>query len=257
MRWDLKYSCFSLLIPSMYSCDEGWTLKENYRRLTLHIPGLRNMVLKLYGVDNATCGKRVGIILHEKRVSFELVPIDATVGEHKSPQYLEKQPFGQVPYIDDDGFILYESRAISRYLEEKYPSQGTKLIPTELKARALFEQAASNECFNFDPFASGAARELVFPAAMGKEPNKAAGDELLAKLDAKLEAYDCILEKQKYLAGDEITMADLFHIPYGTLLAVAGSELMTSRPNVKRWWTDISSRPSWQAVSGGVKSTTF
>ncbi|KAH8833236.1 glutathione S-transferase [Flagelloscypha sp. PMI_526] len=215
------------------------------------------MVLKLYGVDKSTCGKRVATILHEKMISFELIPIDAMAGEHKTPEYLEKQPFGQVPYIDDDGFILYESRSIARYLEEKYPSQGTKLIPTELKARALFEQAASIECFNFDPFVSGIAKELLYPVFMGEKPNQAAGDELLAKLDAKLEAYDRILGKQKYLAGDEITMADLFHLPYGTLLAVAGSEIMTSHPNVKRWWTDISSRPSWQAVSAGVKSTNF
>lgn len=55
---------------------------------------------------------------------------------------------------DDDGFVLYESRAICRYLAEKYADQGTpNLIPTELKAKALFEQAASIEYANFNPYA--------------------------------------------------------------------------------------------------------
>ena len=58
-------------------------------------------------------------------------------------------------YIQDDGFIIYESRAISRYIATKYADQGTPLIPTDPKARALFEQAASIETSNFDPYASG------------------------------------------------------------------------------------------------------
>jgi len=45
-------------------------------------------------------------------------------------------------------------------------------------------------------------------------------------------------------------LADLFHLPYGTLLVAIGEgELFDSRPNVKRWWNDITSRPSWKAVS--------
>jgi glutathione S-transferase len=50
---------------------------------------------------------------------------------------------------DDDGFILYESRAICRYLEEKYSNQGTKLIPTDLHKRALVDQACWAEAYHF------------------------------------------------------------------------------------------------------------
>src|SRR5277367_4014067 len=69
------------------------------------------------------------------------------------------------PYIytqqDDDSFILYESRAIARYIARKYASQGTPLIPTELKAEALFEQATSIETSYFE-YASSAVSEGVF-----------------------------------------------------------------------------------------------
>jgi glutathione S-transferase len=58
-----------------------------------------------------------------------------TQGEHKSPAFLEKQPFGQVPYLDDDGFILFESRAMARYIAMKYGNG--QFIPSELKAGML------------------------------------------------------------------------------------------------------------------------
>ncbi|KAF9459959.1 glutathione S-transferase [Collybia nuda] len=213
------------------------------------------MTLKLYGSPMSTCTRRVAVVLHEKKVPFELVPVDLGKGEHKAPEYLEKQPFGQVPYIDDDGFILYESRAIARYIEAKYPNQGTSLVPTDPKGRALFEQASSVEGSNFDPYASQAVFEVVFKPHMKLTPDRAVFDKLIAGLAAKLEAYDAILGKQKFLAGNEITLADLFHLPYGSMLAIAGSNVLETKPNVDRWFKEISSRPSWQAVEGGVKST--
>ncbi|TFK36729.1 glutathione S-transferase [Crucibulum laeve] len=193
------------------------------------------MVLKLYGSSLSTCTKRVATILHEKQVPFEIIEVDFAKSEHKSPAYLEKQPFGQIPYIDDDGFILYESRAIGRYIAANYPEKGPALLPTEKKANALFEQAASVELSNFDEMFGGTADKALF-------------DELIATLDKKLDAYNDILGKQKYLAGDEITLADLFHLPYGSMLSVAGSNVLETKPNVARWWKDVSSRPSWQAV---------
>jgi glutathione S-transferase len=63
---------------------------------------------------------------------------------------------------DDDGFILYESRAISRYLSKKYQGQGTELIPTDPQAEALFEQAASIEAFNFNAFVAPIVFEKWF-----------------------------------------------------------------------------------------------
>jgi glutathione S-transferase len=57
------------------------------------------MVLKLYGMSISTCTRRVATVLHEKKVPFELIEVDLTTGAHKQPAYLEKQPFGQVPYI--------------------------------------------------------------------------------------------------------------------------------------------------------------
>ncbi|KAJ7097157.1 glutathione S-transferase [Mycena belliarum] len=214
------------------------------------------MVLKLVGAGLSVCTMRAALVLVEKKVPFELVSIDMMKGEHKAPEFVSKQPFGQVPYmIDDDGFVLYESRAICRYIEEKYAGQGTPLVPTDPKGKALFEQAASIEFANFDPFASKAVFENVFKPMLGLTPDKAVFDTLISGLSAKLEVYEIILGKQKYLAGDEITLADLFHLPYGSLLKTAGSDIMsTAGPNVTRWFNDISQRQSWLSVKDGCKS---
>ncbi|KAJ7198281.1 glutathione S-transferase [Mycena pura] len=214
------------------------------------------MVLKLVGFSMSTCTRRVACVLVEKKVPFEFVPVDVASLAHKSPEYREKQPFGQVPYIDDDGFVLYESRAIARYIEEKYPNQGTRLVPADAKGKALFEQAASVEFSNFEPFASGAVAEKVFKPMRGLTTDQARFDALVEQLSAKLDGYEVILGKQKYLAGNEVTLADLYHLPYGSMLARAGCDLMTTKgPNVTRWFNELCSRPSWVAVKDGVKST--
>lgn len=57
------------------------------------------MVLKLFGSPQSMAVRRVGVILAEKDVQFELVPVDTPNKEHKSPEYLEKHPFGQMPFL--------------------------------------------------------------------------------------------------------------------------------------------------------------
>lgn len=216
------------------------------------------MVLKLYAAPLSTASLRVAIVLHEKGVPFEYIPVNLAQKEQKTPEFLEKHPFGQVPVIDDDGFILYESRAIARYLAVKYADQGTPLIPDikDVKAYALFEQAVSNEVSNFERFAVTIVYEKVFKVRVGQTTDQAAVDAAVAQLSAKLDAYEVILGKQKYVAGDVLTLADLMHVPFGTRLYRADAgHLIDSRPNVSRWFKGLVERPSWQAVKEGIKST--
>ena len=57
------------------------------------------MVLKLYGIPLSTCTRRVAVVAHEVNAPFELVEVDFMKGEHKGPEFLKKQPFGQVPVL--------------------------------------------------------------------------------------------------------------------------------------------------------------
>ncbi|CAE6484973.1 unnamed protein product [Rhizoctonia solani] len=61
-----------------------------------------------------------------------------------------------------------------------------------------------------------------------------------------MEGYKRILSKQKYLAGNTFTLADLFHLPYGAMVNNLDPKILTSKPHVKAWWSDITSRDSWQ-----------
>ncbi|KAF9453358.1 glutathione S-transferase [Macrolepiota fuliginosa MF-IS2] len=207
------------------------------------------MVLKVYGYAKSTAVKPVIAVLYEKKIPFELISVDLMKGENKTPEYLAKQPFGQIPVIDDNGFILYESRAIARYLEENYPNHGTKLLPSDPKKRALVDQAASVEAFSFDYHATPIVIEVIYkPNFYGQptDPKKVA--ESKASLDSKLDVYEQILSKQKYIAGDEFTLADLFHLTIGTRLIEGGINFIEGRPNITRWWNDIYNRESWQKV---------
>jgi glutathione S-transferase len=95
---------------------------------------------------------------------------------------------------------LYESRAIGRYIATL--GSGTQLIPSDPKAHAKFEQAASIEYSHFDPLASVIVREKVFKPRFGQETNEKLVQELATQLENRLDAYEVILGKQKYLAGN-------------------------------------------------------
>ncbi|KAJ7857216.1 thioredoxin-like protein [Mycena leptocephala] len=210
------------------------------------------MVLKLYATSFAAGGGSiVALVLAEKQIPFELVLVDLAAKEQKLPEFLAKNPWGKVPVIDDDGFILYESRAICRYLVEKYADQGTPLLPADLKERALVEQAASLELANFHPAVIKVAAE-VFSNRL--TPDQALLDAGLADLSAKLDVYEVILGNHKFLAGDEFTLADLFHMSSAPLLAGAGVDIMASKGRI--WWNELISRPAWVKIRAeGVKGS--
>ena len=179
------------------------------------------MAFKLHGYNISTCTRRVAQIAKERNIPYELVPIDLPSLENKQEVHIAHHPFGQMPYItvrppsvscmtcavsyylakqQDDGFELYESRAIGRYLATL--GSGPELIPTDPKARAKFEQAASVEYAQFDPIAGGILHERVFKQFHGLPADEERVKELVPQLESKLDVYEVILSKQKYLAGD-------------------------------------------------------
>ncbi|KAI0302471.1 glutathione S-transferase-like protein [Russula brevipes] len=205
------------------------------------------MVIKIYGYYISTCTRRVAVIAKERNIPYELVSVDLPSGEPRQPPHVEHHPFGQIPYMEHDGFELFESRAICRYLAEL--GSGPTLIPTEPKALAKFEQAASIEYAQFDPIGQKILKETFLKKVLGQPIDEERVKPLLPVLESKLDVYEAILSKQKYLAGDEVTLADLFHLPYCNFIFddfKYGD--LDRRPNVRRWWKDISSRPAWQAV---------
>ena len=147
------------------------------------------MVLKLYGLHASHFVRLVAAVLIEKKVPFEFVKVELSKGEQKTPEFLAKHPFGQVPLIvchsflncltafltynysifllrwlgqDDDGFIVYETRAICFYIASKYPNQGTPLLPTGLKVTTLYQQAVFVEASHINAHAEQATQEMIY-----------------------------------------------------------------------------------------------
>ncbi|EXX75823.1 uncharacterized protein OCT59_015357 [Rhizophagus irregularis] len=209
------------------------------------------MTIQVFGHTTSTFCLVLFHILKELGLSYEVVQLNSTE-EIKSPEYLAtKHPFGKIPSLNDDGFQIYETRAIARYLINKY--QGTKtstvLIPSDVQKAALVEQFISVEASYFTQPLSKLIVQLVFKKRHGKEPDLKIVYETREELNKTLDVYEKLLEGKDYLTG-EFSLADLLHIPY-TFYAIniAGeSELWDKRPNVSRWWKNISERECWKNI---------
>ena len=81
-------------------------------------------MLKIFGSPMSTCTRKVLMTLAETNTPYELTTIDFAKGEHKAQPHLGRQPFGQIPAIDDEGFAMFESRAICRYVDFPYFEDG-------------------------------------------------------------------------------------------------------------------------------------
>src|SRR5881409_3505998 len=92
-------------------------------------------MLKLHYHPLSTFSRRVRIALIEKGIGAELVEVDMAKGAHRTPAYLALNPYGRVPTLEEDGFVLYESTAILEYLEATHPTP--PLVPADPRGRAL------------------------------------------------------------------------------------------------------------------------
>ncbi|WNG40020.1 glutathione S-transferase family protein [Archangium minus] len=205
--------------------------------------------MKLYGHPGSTCTRKVLTTLAEKGREAEFVSIDLFKGQQKSPDYLAKHPFGVVPFLEDDGFTMYESRAIIRYLDAKLP--GPKLTPGDAPSLGRMEQWISVEQSYFTSPCMTIVRELVFTPMRGGTPDMDKVFKARGETGKVLDVVDRALMSQAYLAGDTFSLADISWLPYLQYLsATPHGTLITERPFVKSWWQRISTRPSWKKVNG-------
>ncbi|KAL1406991.1 hypothetical protein Q8F55_006404 [Vanrija albida] len=209
------------------------------------------MVYTIHGAVPSTCTRRVLTAAIQIGADIKVDEVEFT--KIYTPEWTEHQPFNQMPYLSDssNNFETFESRAMAKYIAIK---EGSDLVPStnDVIAYAKFDQACSIEQSNFDPSASGLASELVFGPARGATPDQKRVETLTATLAKRLEGYERILSKQKYLAGDKLTLADIFHLPYGKMavdLGKAPGLVDGSLPNVTRWWKELTELPAWEKAN--------
>jgi glutathione S-transferase len=207
------------------------------------------MTMKVYGHPMSTCTRKILTVLAEKGHEADFQLVDLMKGEHKKDDHLARQPFGVVPALEDDGFWLYESRAIIRYLDDKLG--GTKLVPGDLKERAMMDQWTSVEYSYFTPQAMKIIMEMLFHRMAGQTPDMAKVQAARTEVGRVLDVAEKTLAKQEHFAGKSFSLADVSWMPYVQYLFAAESgDLITSRHGVRAWWERVSTRPSWKKVAG-------
>ncbi|KAG5063210.1 hypothetical protein AAZX31_02G147500 [Glycine max] len=212
------------------------------------------MAFKLYGLPMSTNTTRAMICLHEKEVDFELVPVNVFAAEHKQPPFLSKNPFGLIPLLEDGDLTLFESRAITAYVAEKFKETGADLIRhKDAKEAALVKVWTEVESHYYEPAVSPIIYEYFVAPFQGKEPDKSVIDTNVEKLKKVLDVYEAKLSSTKYLAGDFYSLADLSNVSETHyLMQTPCASTVNERPHVKAWWEDISSRPAFTKVVGGM-----
>jgi glutathione S-transferase len=205
-------------------------------------------MLLLYGVPVSQPTRAVLWALLMKRVPFELkftMPRSSKPGGALHPEYLERlHPFGQVPCLDDDGFVLYEAAAILCYLADRH--QWGDLYPTDLQQRARVNQYLHFHHSNTRLL----TMHLFRPIILGRHdpaPDPATVPQVMAKLET-------LTAKDAFLCGPAPTLADLMaYSEVGQLLPHYTNLLDPSPwPNVHRWAQRMAALPEHDAAHEGL-----
>ncbi|XP_074570421.1 putative glutathione S-transferase GSTF1 [Curcuma longa] len=189
----------------------------------------------------------------EVKAEYERVNVDLDTGEHKSPAHLARNPFGQVPAFQDGDLVLFESRAIGRYVLRKFKSSDVDLLHgSSLEESAMVDVWLEVEAQQYDTAIFPIFFQvMVVPRFFGGVPDEKVMEESLEKLGKVLDVYEARLSQTKYLAGDFFSFADLSHFPI-THFAIKFPQvapLFEARPHVKAWWESLASRPAFKKVA--------
>ncbi|GKT49747.1 glutathione S-transferase PM239X14 [Colletotrichum spaethianum] len=204
----------------------------------------------LYGARGSTNTDRVRLTLAEGGFTdYELVLLNLQKGEQKSEENMKRHPWGKVPAVTfPDGFTLYESRAICKYLAKKY---SFPLLPSDsdADASALFDQAQSEEMLYFADPAGKIAFEKFVKKFMGLPADEAVVSGALKSVEAFFDVAERVLQHREYMAGKDFTLVDIYYIPMiQRLLACGYADVIQSRKSVAAWWDRVVNRPAIQKL---------
>jgi glutathione S-transferase len=198
--------------------------------------------MKLYSGKRSPNARKVRLLAKELDLPLEIVSPDFVKGELRSPEFLALNPNGKIPVLDDDGFVLWESCAILRYLAEKRPERN--LVPSDQRRRAVVDQWLFWWAAHCEP----ALLQLVFQKMVKPFLKLGGADErLVAASETELARYLPILDKQLegkgHIAGD-LSIADFAIAPW---FEPAGSVGVTldAYPQITRWLENLQKRPYW------------
>jgi glutathione S-transferase len=210
------------------------------------------MALALHGYRYSVYVRIARLVLKEKGLAYEQVEVNPFVADVPA-DYLALHPFGRVPTLVHNGFALYETGAITRYVDRAFP--GPALQPADPKRLARMDQIMGV----VDAYAYWPLVRQVFVHDIVRPHMGTAGDaaELEKGLEAAakvLDALEALAAADPWLTGPDISLADL-HL--GAMVAYfaqspRGAELLAARPRLAAWWRRLGERPSFVSTEPGL-----
>ena len=168
------------------------------------------MGITLYYHPLSTYSRRVLIAFAEKKIPHELVVVDIAARRHREKPYLSLNPYGRVPTLVEDGFVLFESTAILNYLEATRPTP--PLVPADARGRALVDMHM-RLC---DLQLTRQAGTIIFPKRfLPKERwNTSAMAEAKREIEKHLAILDKYLDGKTFLVAEQFSLADVCYVPF-------------------------------------------
>jgi glutathione S-transferase len=199
-------------------------------------------MIKLYDFKSSPNCQRVKVVLAEKNLPYEIVPIDLTKKEQKTSDYLKMNPYGKVPVLTDDNTVLYESLIINEYLDEKYPNP--PLMPKDPAKKAKGRILVDYGMAHFDSAYQKLRMELMKEVKEQSQPIIEGAKSDLKKL---LQRFEEELGDQEYLLG-EFSLVDADLLPRFTRLEGFGVLPDTALPRLGKYLARVKARPSVKAI---------
>jgi glutathione S-transferase len=181
------------------------------------------------------------VALLEKQIEHTATVVDLVAGEHRQSAYRAVNPYGRVPAIEDDGFVLYESAAILLYLEATRPLRS--LMPVGAQGKALVDMHLRLCDGQFARYVG----TIIFPKRF--LPPERWDLEAMSQARGEIEKHLAMLEStlrgREYLVGDAFTLADVAYLPLLHFLPLM--EVVTPA-TIADWSQRLLGRPSAQAT---------
>jgi len=214
--------------------------------------GQRSVTLSdpiLFGAAYSVYVRIARLALAEKGVPYRLEEVDIFAEGGPPADYLARHPFGRIPAFEHEGFRLYESGAITRYVDEAFP--GPALQPAEPKARARVNQAISIlDSYAYRTLVWDIYVERMRAAENGRVTDEARIAAALPRAETCLGALEALMAEDAWLAGPALSLADLHAAPIFAyaVMAPEGRTLVERHARIARWWEKMAGRPSMAAT---------
>ena len=205
--------------------------------------------LTVYGIPASTYVRTVRLLLEEAGIEYTLKNIDIFSGENQSAEYLAKNPFGKVPTLEVDGELLYETAAITEYLNTVLASN--KFSPSEPMQSARMRQLMAIIDSYLYPSAIGTiVIQRLIVTSQGGKADEDKVKNAVAPAQKAVKAIESLAVASPYLLGSQVTIADFYLIPIFIYLSQTPEyEAITAQtPKLRTWWDKVNQLESVKKV---------